>query len=98
MATGHQRSDGRKHQVAYLQSRSEKLREQLPERHPDATDVLRGVRVYIDGYISVATDIQMKKLVTLAGGEVSSVSAPFCFPSHVSAFHTDTQRLAQHMC
>lgn len=77
MATGHQRSDGRKHQTEYLESRSSKLKEQLPERHPDATDVLRGVRVYIDGYISVTTDIEMKKLVVLAGGEVSLVLLPF---------------------
>lgn len=76
MATGHQRSDGRVNQTAYLQSRAKKLEEQLPQRASNTAGVLHGVRVYIDGYISNTTDIEMKRIVTLAGGEMLSVE-PF---------------------
>lgn len=74
MATGHQRSDGRGNHKPYLASRGKKLAEQLPEQssNPEA-NVLRGVRVYIDGYLANSTDIEMKRIVKLAGGEVLSV-------------------------
>ena len=35
--------------------------------------VMQGVRVYINGYLSDTTDIEMKRTVTLAGGQVLSV-------------------------
>ena len=70
MATGHQRSDGRANQTQYLKTRTKKLEDQLPERPSDPVSVLRGVRVYIDGYIECTTDIEMKRFVSLAGGEV----------------------------
>lgn len=35
--------------------------------------VMTGVRVYINGYLSDTTDIEMKRTVTLAGGQVLSV-------------------------
>ena len=72
MATGHQRSDGRVKQAPYLAARSKKLEEQKPAIVEPA-GVLRGVRVYIDGYISNTTDIEMKRFVTLAGGEALCV-------------------------
>ncbi|KAH9951691.1 hypothetical protein B0H21DRAFT_874324 [Amylocystis lapponica] len=71
-ATGHQRSDGRgAHQKSYMESRSKKLKNQLPDKPsgPDAR-VLRNVRVYINGYLEDTTDIEMKRIVTLAGGQV----------------------------
>ncbi|KIP07044.1 hypothetical protein PHLGIDRAFT_71762, partial [Phlebiopsis gigantea 11061_1 CR5-6] len=71
MATGHQRSDGRGNHKPYLASRSKKLAEQLPEQDSNhEAGVLRGVRVYIDGYLANSTDIEMKRIVKLAGGEV----------------------------
>lgn len=97
MATGHQRSDGRVNQTLYLQSRSKKLEEQLPERRIDGTGVLRGVSVYIDGYISATTDIEMKKLVALAGGEISSVPVSFCFPSLSFIVLLGIRHLEQHI-
>ncbi|KZT74273.1 BRCT domain-containing protein [Daedalea quercina L-15889] len=71
-ATGHQRSDGRGQvNKDYVASRSAKLREQLPDRlHGPDGDVLQGVRVYINGYLDDTTDIEMKRIVTLAGGRV----------------------------
>ena len=36
--------------------------------------VMRGVRVYINGYLRDTTDIEMKRTVTLAGGQVLFVS------------------------
>lgn len=67
MATGHQRSDGRTHQGQYMETRSKKLANQLPEK---SDKILRNVRVYIDGYLDNTTDIEMKRIVTIAGGEV----------------------------
>ena len=71
MATGHQRSDGRANQSQYLKSRVKKLEDQLPEQVPDSSGVLSGVHVYIDGYLDGTTDIEMKRIVALAGGKIS---------------------------
>lgn len=71
-ATGHQRSDGRGQvNKGYMASRSAKLRSQLPERleGPEG-EILRGVRIYINGYLEDTTDIEMKRIVTLAGGQI----------------------------
>ena len=71
-ATGHQRSDGRGQiNKGYMASRSAKLRNQLPERldGPEGI-ILRGVRIYINGYLENTTDIEMKRNVTLAGGQI----------------------------
>lgn len=70
-ATGHQRSEGRGNHKPYLEARSKKLEEQLPasDSAPE-TNVLRGVRVYINGYLANSTDIEMKRIVKLAGGDV----------------------------
>ena len=38
--------------------------------------VMEGVRVYINGYLCDTTDIEMKRTVTLAGGQVLFVSPP----------------------
>ena len=79
MATGHQRSDGRANQTQYLKLRSKKLEEQRPERESSSEGVLHGLRVYIDGYIDNTSDLEMKELVTLAGGTVMYVAV---FPRH----------------
>ena len=69
--TGHQRSEGRGNHKPYLEDRSKKLAEQLPAHScPPETNVLRGVRAYIDGYLVNSTDIEMKRIVKLAGGDV----------------------------
>ncbi|KAI1795119.1 hypothetical protein LXA43DRAFT_993534 [Ganoderma leucocontextum] len=66
-ATGHQRSDGRGPRKGYLEVRRDKLSRQLPET---STEVLRNVRVYINGYLEGTTDIEMKRIVTIAGGQI----------------------------
>ncbi|OSX60183.1 hypothetical protein POSPLADRAFT_1058358 [Postia placenta MAD-698-R-SB12] len=70
-ATGHQRSDRRVNQKSYWESRSEKLAQQLPEK-PSGRDakVLSNVLVYINGYLDGTTDTEMKRIVTLAGGQI----------------------------
>lgn len=42
--------------------------------------VMAGVRVYINGYLCDTTDIEMKRTVTLAGGQVLLVPSPFNLP------------------
>ncbi|KIM90939.1 hypothetical protein PILCRDRAFT_811437 [Piloderma croceum F 1598] len=70
LASGHQRSERRSGvRTGYLQDRTSKLTEQREDRTPEAM-VLVGVRVYINGYLSDTTDIEMKRTVTQAGGEI----------------------------
>lgn len=68
------------HRRAYLNERSEKLDVQKQENARNLRpvkreelakgkdSVLRGVRVYIDGYLAGTTDIEMKRIVAGAGG------------------------------
>jgi hypothetical protein len=53
----------------YLQDRSRKLKQQLPDL-PGGGGVLAGVRIWIDGYLEGTTDIVMKAFVKKAGGDV----------------------------
>lgn len=70
-ATGHQRGERRVNQKSYLESRDQKLRAQLPQAPSvSGIEVLTGVRVYIDGYLEDTTDIEMKRIVALAGGRM----------------------------
>ncbi|KAI0832300.1 hypothetical protein BC628DRAFT_1414614 [Trametes gibbosa] len=69
-ATGHQRSEGRGPHKSYLEVRAKKLAEQLPEKPTEGAQALRSVRIYINGYLENTTDIEMKRIVTLAGGQV----------------------------
>jgi hypothetical protein len=55
-----------------LEERTRKLTDQREELAPEAM-VLDGVRVYINGYLSDTTDIEMKRIVTQAGGKIVSV-------------------------
>lgn len=72
-ATGHQRSEGRGPHKSYLEVRAKKLAEQLPEKPSEGAQVLRNVRIYINGYLENTTDIEMKRVVALAGGQVLCV-------------------------
>ncbi|KAI0663305.1 hypothetical protein C8Q70DRAFT_957422 [Cubamyces menziesii] len=69
-ATGHQRGEGRGPGKSYWDARTKKLADQLPEKPVDGAQVLRNVRIYINGYLENTTDIEMKRIVTLAGGQV----------------------------
>lgn len=66
-ATGHQRSDGRGSARQYYESRKQKLEYQTPSK---GSALFSNVRVYINGYLRDTTDIEMKRIVAQAGGEV----------------------------
>jgi hypothetical protein len=73
LASGHQRSERRSGvRTDYLQDRTRKLAKQREDRTSEAM-VMDGVRVYINGYLSDTTDIEMKRTITQAGGEIVSV-------------------------
>jgi hypothetical protein len=55
---------------AYFKSRSKKLEEQRLEKGHDSNRVLEGIRIYVGGYMAGTTDIEMKRIVTLAGGKI----------------------------
>ena len=88
-ATGHQRSDGRGPRMSYLEVRAKKLEKQLPQEA--SSQVLSNVRVYINGYLEDTTDIEMKRIVVLAGGQVQYV---FVFSSIVSLLTSAGRRTA----
>ncbi|KAF4620064.1 hypothetical protein D9613_005350 [Agrocybe pediades] len=72
-ATGHQRSEGRADRSSYMAERTHKLRAQRDDSKGSSSngkDVLKDVYVYIDGYLESTTDIEMKRLVAQAGGQV----------------------------
>ena len=68
--SGHQRGEGRApHGVsanAYFEHRSRKL--SLQRRDESPKGILSNVRVYIDGYLSGTTDIEMRRIIAQAGG------------------------------
>ncbi|KAF9261442.1 hypothetical protein L218DRAFT_870004 [Marasmius fiardii PR-910] len=77
MAGGHQHSEGRPRRV-YFEDRNRKLAEQaeIIAKSTSTSDTepkaLRGVRVYINGYLAGTTDIEMKRIVMEAGGSILS--------------------------
>ncbi|KAI0347192.1 hypothetical protein BDW22DRAFT_1322121 [Trametopsis cervina] len=75
-ATGHQRGEGRPNQKVYLESRTKKLQDQLPKpTSAPEKKIMSGVRIYIDGYLEDTTDIEMKRIVALAGGRVLNTAS-----------------------
>jgi hypothetical protein len=68
-ATGHQRGEYRR-LSGYAKSRSEKLESQRQEKGRAAGGVLEGIKIYVGGYMAGTTDIEMKRIVTMAGGKV----------------------------
>ncbi|KAL0949393.1 hypothetical protein HGRIS_009457 [Hohenbuehelia grisea] len=71
--TGHQVSEGRapSSRSAYLVDRTQKLADQKAEDiNASELKILRGTRIYINGYLRDTTDIEMKRVVTRAGGEI----------------------------
>ncbi|KAI0030715.1 hypothetical protein K488DRAFT_53660, partial [Vararia minispora EC-137] len=66
-ATGHQVRDYKAARKPHFEERKKKLEEQATEK---TSGILKGVRVYIDGYLRGTTDIEMKRIVAGAGGEI----------------------------
>jgi hypothetical protein len=75
--TGHQRGGGSRRKE-YYKHRNSKLSGQRSERKETETKVLDGVRLYINGYLNDTTDIEMKRIVTMAGGQILCVSTKSC--------------------
>jgi BRCT domain, a BRCA1 C-terminus domain len=70
LTTGHQRPDGRANRQPYMKIRSQKLKDQREEM---VLGILKNTRIYINGYLRDTTDIEMKRIVTEAGGHVMFV-------------------------
>ncbi|KAJ7590856.1 hypothetical protein C8J56DRAFT_934059 [Mycena floridula] len=71
ISTGHQVSDGSGNRRLYLQHREGKLGVQRDaDGAAEGPQVLRNVRVYIDGLLNNTTDIEMKRIVLCAGGRI----------------------------
>jgi urease accessory protein UreH len=70
-ATGHQRAEERVNRRLYLQDRERKLEQQIIAVEDKASGgILSGCRIYIDGYLEDTTDMEMKRTISLAGGQV----------------------------
>jgi hypothetical protein len=67
LATGHQKPEGSSHRRAYAKERNAKLKDQRDET---ITSVLSNTRIYINGYLRGTTDIEMKRVITEAGGQI----------------------------
>jgi hypothetical protein len=67
LTTGHQRPDGRANRQTYVKIRSQKLKDQRDEV---VLGILNNTRIYINGYLRDTTDIEMKRIITEAGGHV----------------------------
>jgi hypothetical protein len=72
-STGHQVSEGRGYRKTHLdmRARAQKFAHQTAEGSmDDKSKVLRQVRVYVNGFLSNTTDIEMKRVVSGAGGQI----------------------------
>ncbi|KIK67983.1 hypothetical protein GYMLUDRAFT_36791 [Collybiopsis luxurians FD-317 M1] len=67
MASGHQVSESRKNHRAYHEERSHKL---AVQKESATTQIFSNVKVYIDGFLEDTTDIEMKRIVSQAGGQI----------------------------
>ncbi|KAK2466321.1 hypothetical protein APHAL10511_001963 [Amanita phalloides] len=66
-ATGHQVAEERVNRCLYLRDREKKLAKQMPCKN---NLTMQHARIYIDGYLEDTTDIEIKRLITVAGGQV----------------------------
>lgn len=64
-------SDGCAGQRTYLQDRERRrvIQRAVPECRGEA-QVLKNVRIYINGFLEDTTDIEMKAIVVRAGGQI----------------------------
>lgn len=73
ISTGHQIADGgaASTRPGYLEARNRKLvHQQQATSNTDIHQVLCSTRIYINGFLAGTTDIEMKRLITLSGGQV----------------------------
>lgn len=69
VATGHQVADNCRVRRLYLKDREHKLANQIVENSVDG-QVLKGVHVYINGFLENTTDTEIKAAVLRAGGQI----------------------------
>ncbi|ORY01397.1 hypothetical protein K493DRAFT_298401 [Basidiobolus meristosporus CBS 931.73] len=69
-STGHQTNESQRRTHHYWEYRHKKLQQQKPEI---VSRVLKGVVVYVDGYLNLTmSDLEFKKLIQKHGGELYS--------------------------
>jgi hypothetical protein len=73
-ATGHQVADQRVNRRLYIEDRDRKLVNQREKAPDQKNEILSQARIYIDGFLEHTTDIEIKRLITLAGGQVMFVA------------------------
>ena len=74
IATGHQVAEnGGRGRRQYRDFRNQKIKDQMQESN---SKVLQDARIYINGYLDNTTDIEMKRIISSAGGRV--MFAFFC--------------------
>ncbi|KAJ7781091.1 hypothetical protein B0H16DRAFT_1404272 [Mycena metata] len=70
-ATGHQVSEGGGNRRLYLEDRAKKINVQTVAAADKATpQVLVNVKCYINGFLENTTDLEMKRMIMSAGGQV----------------------------
>ncbi|KAM6495761.1 hypothetical protein JOM56_008467 [Amanita muscaria] len=74
-ATGHQVAEERMNRRLYLEGRERKLLNQREKASDQKSQVLRQTRIYLDGYLEDTTDIEIKRLIVLAGGQALQTSS-----------------------
>jgi hypothetical protein len=67
VSTGHQVNEERQNRRLYFEDRERKLNAQ---QDSSTSGVFRSVRVYLSGYLSGTTDIEMKRIIAQAGGQI----------------------------
>ncbi|KAJ3821687.1 hypothetical protein F5880DRAFT_1580283 [Lentinula raphanica] len=71
MASGHQVSESRRSHRLYHEARSSKLAMQKETTTAaEQPQILSNVKIYIDGLLNGITDIEMKRIITRAGGQI----------------------------
>jgi len=68
-ATGHQVAEGGRKQRPYMLYRTEKLSSQRETTDHNA-GILKDTKIYINGYLECTTDIEMKRIIAQAGGQI----------------------------
>lgn len=68
-ATGHQVNEGGRKQRPYMLDRTQKLSAQRETTNHDAS-ILKDTRIYINGHLEFTTDIEMKRIIIQAGGQI----------------------------
>ena len=72
-STGHQVAEERTNQRSYMAIREDKLRVQHDEVSKSGNDgnkILKGTRIYVNGYLESTTDLEVKRIVIQLGGQL----------------------------